>query len=83
MEFPIHGMAPQAGISILAVPVGTSYTPNVFRVGRMCSWPILQGPDTVCGVHRAVSGVTSRLFDMSDLVALLVESESKKGSWSI
>ena len=28
------------------------YTPSVFRAGRMCSWSILQGPDT--GVHRAV-----------------------------
>ena len=49
------------GISILAVPVGTSYTPNVFRVGRMCSWPMLQAPDTVSEVHIAVELTGSRL----------------------
>ena len=31
-----------------------------FHVGRMCSWPLLQAPDTVCGVHSAVE-LTGRL----------------------
>src|SRR5450830_657949 len=30
------------------------YTPSAFRVGRMCSWPILQAPDTVSGVYIEV-----------------------------
>ena len=28
--------------------------PTITSVGRMCSWPLLQAPDTVCGVHSAV-----------------------------
>ena len=43
-----------AGISILAVPVGTVIHRAPVRVGRMCLWPMLQAPDTVSGVHIAV-----------------------------
>ena len=39
---------------MLAVPVGTVIHQATFRVRRMCSWPLLQAPDTVCGVHSAV-----------------------------
>jgi hypothetical protein len=28
------------------------------------------------------AAVTTRLFDVADLVALLIESESKKAAWS-
>src|SRR5450631_3037129 len=55
------GVADLTGISILAVPVGTVIHQATFRVGRMCSWPILQAPDTVSGVHIAVELTGSRL----------------------
>ena len=31
------------------------YTSRAVRVGRICSWPMLQAPDTVSGVHMAVA----------------------------
>ena len=44
----------QAWTSVLAVLVGTVVHQATFRVGRTCSWPIRQAPDTVCGVHRTI-----------------------------
>ena len=37
------------------VPVGTVIHQAPVRVGRMCSWPILQAPDTASGVHMVVA----------------------------
>ena len=42
-------------ISILAIPVGTVIPQAPVRVGRMCSWPMLQAPDTVRGGHMAAT----------------------------
>ena len=42
-------------ISILAIPVGTVIPQAPVRVGRMCSWPMLQAPDTVSGGHMAAT----------------------------
>ena len=39
---------------ILAAPDGTLIHQATFRVSRMCSWPLLQAFDTVCGVHSPV-----------------------------
>jgi hypothetical protein len=39
----------------LAVPVGTLIHQAPVRVGRMCSLPMRQAPDTVSGVHMAVA----------------------------
>jgi hypothetical protein len=50
-----------SGTSILAVPVGTVIHQVTFRVGRMCSWPMLHAPATVSGVHSAVELTGSRL----------------------
>ena len=58
----VHKATPlQTGISILAVPVGTVIHQATFRVGWMCSWPLPQAPDTVCGIHSAVELTGSSL----------------------
>jgi hypothetical protein len=39
----------------LAIPVGTVIHQAPVRVGRICSWLMLQAPDTVSGVHIAIA----------------------------
>ena len=73
------------------IPTRSSPTPDVTpgstspavlprRLGLWSAIAVVVGITIGSGIFRTPAGVTNRLFDVSDLVALLIESESQKAA---